>query len=323
MALAAGHRAASPVGGLPSRPVADGWSSKPLGTRAALCGHSWQFVRTATAAVIRAIRAVRAVAQTRLHAVELGLIGVDLGASALRLLTALPPFGASHVCLPACLPACLPTCLRRGMPACLGEPTVPYSTAQARSAPSTDKAEEFIARLKPIVDAMLRTGVLSADDVGLAQSANAFLTLEKDGLPVLVAAQLHSAVHRLLLSSNGIRAARKGVCQDNTKCAIQYEICFQTGGVDNLYNGEAKHAFCDHHQTFRNRMRSHFCQNITGEHCNYKFRRAFRSAPSPRPPTDAHRRRRCTHGWSCVGAAGWSLRQPGRTCPPSWASACD
>lgn len=82
-ARAAGYLAACPVGGLHRRPVADGWCSKPLVARAARCGHGWQFVRTATAAVIRDGRAVAGAA--------------DPGASALRLLTALPALP----CLPS------------------------------------------------------------------------------------------------------------------------------------------------------------------------------------------------------------------------------
>ena len=86
-ARAAGHRAACPVGGLHRRPV-DGRSSESLvAATAATCGHGWRFVRAATGAVIREGRAVAA---ADLRAVELGLICVDLGASALRLLTALP-----------------------------------------------------------------------------------------------------------------------------------------------------------------------------------------------------------------------------------------
>ncbi len=86
-ARATGHRAACPVGGLHRRPV-DGRRFEPLvAATTATCGHGWRFVRTATGAVIMGGWAVAA---ADLRAVELGLICVDLGASALRLLTALP-----------------------------------------------------------------------------------------------------------------------------------------------------------------------------------------------------------------------------------------
>ena len=99
-ARAAGQLAACPVGRLHRRPVADGRSSEPVvAATAATCGHGRRFVRTATAADLRAV--------------ELGLIGVDLGASALRLLPALPALP----CLPC--PALGQPCLQPRRLACV------------------------------------------------------------------------------------------------------------------------------------------------------------------------------------------------------------
>ena len=56
---------------------------------------------------------------------------------------------------------------------------------------------------------MLKSKVLSPDEVALAEAADAFLTQTKDSLSVLVAANLIAAIYRLLCNPNAVLARRK------------------------------------------------------------------------------------------------------------------
>jgi hypothetical protein len=150
-------------------------------------------------------------------------------------------------------------------------------------------AEEFIAELEATGKEMFESKVLSPADVTYAEAANGFLTLQKDSLPVLVAARLKTAVHILLFNVNGIKAARKWVLQENTRRAIMYLLSFFVPG-DNMhgdkmhyYIGESKRSGCTHLQLCTGRWSQHSCDLACDEHCNGKLQDAYRSASHPWP----------------------------------------
>ncbi len=207
----------------------------------------------------------------------------------LRLLTALPGFwccSCQPVCLPACsrgcLPACLPACVTGCPPAVARGSNGAHSTAQSGTRTADEEAAEFIAELEAKGTEMLRSKLLSPDDVARAKLANGFLKLHQASLSVVVAARLKTAVHILLFNVNGIKAARKWVLQENTRCAIMYLLSFIVpGNKEDYYIGESKRSGCTHAQLCKARWSQHYGDLACNEHVNGKLQDAYGSASYP------------------------------------------
>ena len=167
--------------------------------------------------------------------------------------------------------------------------------------------------LESIFDDMLKSKVLSPDDVGKAESADAFLTQKKDSLSVLVAANLMSAIYRLLCNVTAVRARRTWVLQANTLFGINYEAVLPVADVARRYIGMSAASFCDHDELARARWGRHFYELSTESHCNPGFQQAFGSASLPSP---AHGRTPSSPpltGGRGSRRSGWSVRLPHRS----------
>ena len=284
MAGAEGSLAVRLVGGLPRRPVASGSSAnRQLLAAAGQCRRAHAGVRPAVAAAL-------VDATSGLRAVDLGHTGIGLGASATA------PAHSTAGLLELLLPASLPACLQPRLLACL--PASPaarlpshgpaldgaHSTPQSGTRTADEEAEVLIAMLEAMGNKMFRTKVLPADDVTYAEEANVFLKREEANLPLLVAARLKSAVHILLFNVNGIKAARKWVLQESTRCAIMYLLSLSfivPDDKEHYYIGESKRSGCTHEQLCQARWPEHYYGLACGEHCNGKLQDAYGSASHP------------------------------------------
>ena len=173
---------------------------------------------------------------------------------------------------------------------------------------------------------MLKTKVLSPDDVDNAELADAFLTQKKDSLSVLVAANLRAAIYKLLCNVTAVKARRTWVLQRNTLCGINYEAALRVADVECRYIGMSATSFADHNQLALNRWGRHYYELSNGIHCNPGFQQAFGSASLPSP---AHGRTPSSppHSRVVAGRGGpdgvCGCHTAGRTRPPSLPGACD
>ena len=175
--------------------------------------------------------------------------------------------------------------------------------------------------LESIFDDMLKSKVLSPDEVALAEAADAFLTQNRASLSVVVAAKLMAAIYRLLRNVNAVKARRKWVLQENTRFGINYRAVLRVGNVASEYIGLSARACCNIPQLKDARWGDHFYDLSTDKHCNSRFQRAFGSASLPAPAHGRTPHSRVVTGR--VGPDGVCGCHTGRTCPPSLASACD
>jgi len=148
---------------------------------------------------------------------------------------------------------------------------------------------------------MLKTKVLSPEDVGKAELADAFLTQKKDSLSVLVAANLRAAIYKLLCNATAVKARRTWVLQRNTLSGINYEAALRVADVECRYKGMLRPS-----PTMISSLSIGGVDIITSSAPAYIATLASSkhsvAHPSPRPRMDAHRHRPRTHGWSRVAA---------------------